>query len=364
MKKILNIFLIVVIIFNFIFCNNAYASGTGSEITSGLEQKANVTAIETILEEGEAPTTNNSSSTASLNSQSAGVSGVATVTAVLARLLNVAFALQIDLAMSLLTTSIENDGSQDISQFWFTIDRCVYNRIPLFNINYFDVTIANGGTSDTYTVGPLTITKDNNNDAIKVGIAKIYYPLRMLSLAISLLVLIYIGIRMALSTVASDQAKYKKMITSWVESIAILFVLVYIISFTITISETLTGLFFNLKNQIINNSTVKTTFEETARSMALTAVCSKSGFDVVSWSVIYWALLFMEAKFFWMYIKRFFMVGLLIIVSPLITITYSIDKAGDNKAQVFSNWIQEFLLNVLIQPLHALIYMIFVPYKE
>lgn len=47
-------------------------------------------------------------------------------------------------------------------------------------------------------------------------------------------------------------------------------------------------------------------------------------------------------------------------ISPLITITYSIDKAGDGQAQAFSNWIKEFLLNVLIQPLHALIYMVFV----
>ena len=68
----------------------------------------------------------------------------------------------------------------------------------------------------------------------------------------------------------------------------------------------------------------------------------------------------MEIKFFWLYIKRLLMIGLLIIVSPLITITYSIDKVGDGKAQVFSNWVKEFVVNVLIQPLHALIYLIMV----
>ena len=54
------------------------------------------------------------------------------------------------------------------------------------------------------------------------------------------------------------------------------------------------------------------------------------------------------------------MMGLLIAVSPLIIITYSIDKAGDGKAQVFSSWLKEFIVNALIQPLHALIYLIFV----
>ena len=85
-----------------------------------------------------------------------------------------------------------------------------------------------------------------------------------------------------------------------------------------------------------------------------------SGLEVTLWSIIYWCLLFMEIKFIWLYMKRLLMVGFLIIISPLITITYSIDKAGDGKAQAFSTWMKEFLVNVLIQPLHALIYLIFV----
>ena len=54
------------------------------------------------------------------------------------------------------------------------------------------------------------------------------------------------------------------------------------------------------------------------------------------------------------------MIGFLIVISPLITITYSIDKAGDGKAQAFSIWFNELVTNILIQPLHAIIYLIFV----
>jgi hypothetical protein len=67
-----------------------------------------------------------------------------------------------------------------------------------------------------------------------------------------------------------------------------------------------------------------------------------------------------ELKFFWLYMKRFLMVGFLIMISPLITISYSIDKAGDGKAQAFQKWSQEFIMNVLIQPLHALLYLVIV----
>lgn len=59
------------------------------------------------------------------------------------------------------------------------------------------------------------------------------------------------------------------------------------------------------------------------------------------------------------YFKRLITVGFLILISPLITITYPIDKMGDGKAQAFSVWFHELAINVFIQPIHALIYLIF-----
>lgn len=60
-----------------------------------------------------------------------------------------------------------------------------------------------------------------------------------------------------------------------------------------------------------------------------------------------------------MYLKRTLMVGFLIVIAPLITITYPMDKMGDNKAQAFSAWLNELLINVFIQPIHAIIYLVF-----
>ena len=41
-------------------------------------------------------------------------------------------------------------------------------------------------------------------------------------------------------------------------------------------------------------------------------------------------------------------------------ITYSIDKAGDGKAQAFGAWFIEYFTNIMIQPLQAILYLIFV----
>ena len=350
MKKIITSLLVVVILFNFICCTNysfVYADDDSNSEESGLMTPAEM-GDNTATDIGENGTAGGSETSAA----SYGTSVVGMILGILARLVNV-IVVQIDVLVGTLTVTEETINGTPQNEFWFTIDRAVFNRIGLFNINYFN-------TDATYEVGDIEITADPNNLNIKEGITNIYYLCRVLALIILLLVLIYIGIRMALSTVASDQAKYKKMFVSWIESVVLLFAMIYIISAVIYFGESLTGIFYNMRVELINSGQGYDIFENTIRGKTFDLVFSKSGLELVMWSIIYWVLLFMEIKFFWLYAKRFLMVGLLLVISPLITITYSIDKVGDGRAQVFSSWMKEFVVNVLIQPLHALIYLIFV----
>lgn len=360
MKKIISTILIVLIIFNFICgscANKVYASemeeDSSSLIKPGSAPISNTAGV-SIIEEGKVGSTQGAAANVTLNALSVGVSAIGMILGILARVLNVLIFMVIDIILGMLTGTTEETTDGTVDKFWFTIERCVYNRIPLFNINYLN-------TGDTYEVGTLTLNQEPTNIEIKKGITNIYYICRMLSISLSLLVLIYIGIRMAISTVSSEQAKYKKMLVSWIESIVLLFLMIYIVSALITFGEKLTGAFYNLEQQLLENNTgEKLLFEDTIRYDALLKMHDLSGLELALYAIIYWALLFMEIKFFWLYTKRLLMVGLLIVLSPLITITYSIDKVGDGKAQAFSMWFKELTVNVLIQPLHALIYMIFV----
>ena len=359
MKKVISAMLTLLILLNFTLCNNAYAAGKGSDDPQtnsayfGNATPSNGVAAE-MVDEGTVSTTQGSASKTEMGSNSYGASIIGVVTGILSRILNVFIALQIDLIMAQLTYGVE-DGKM---QYFFSIDRCVFNRVPLFNINYFD-------TEATYKVGATEITANQSNIKIKEGIAGAYYISRVLAVSISLFVLIYIGIRMAISTVASEQARYKKMLVSWVESIVVLFAMLYIISAVITVGEVITGIFYDIRCQLLGQTVAGTgeaygVFEDTIRNKALISLTEFSGLQLTMWSIIYWVLLFTQMKFLWTYMKRFLMVGFLIVISPLITITYSIDKAGDGKAQAFSSWLKEFMVNVLIQPLHALIYLVFV----
>lgn len=358
MRKVICSLLIILLLFNFVFCNSSYAEDpTGDQDTkltnslTGEAQYSDNAQMDNI--NGENGTTNSS----------AGNSAVGMVVGLLARIINVLIALQIDLLLGTLSQNEIVDGVDKKLEFWFTIDRVAFNRVALFDINFFDTYEKANGEPGTYVIGAVG-SKDGveveasiGNIVIKKGVARIYYVCRIIALILALIVLIYIGIRMALSTVASDRARYKKMLISWVESMIILFAMLYLTSFIIYAGRKLTDVFYSIRVDLLKDG--EEVFEDRVRNETWDKVFSCSGLELATWSLIYWCMLILQVKFFFNYARRFLMTGLLIMVSPLITITYSIDKAGDGKAQAFGNWMKEFILCVLIQPLHALVYLIF-----
>ena len=261
------------------------------------------------------------------------------------------------------TKPYSTEGSAGGIKYFFTIERAVFNRVPLFNINYFN-------TDSQYDVGTgdkkITVDASASVNDIKSRVAQMFYVVRLIATGASLVVLIYIGIRMALSTLSDDKAKYKKMLIGWVESVVVLFLLEYIMAAVIIVGEAITNVFYNLEVGLLTKEgaggtkEVLDTFEESLRPQIVTKLLELSGLNYGLYTIMYICMLFMQIKYFWTYMKRFLMVGFLIIISPLITVTYGIDKAGDGKAQAFSVWMKEFVVNVLIQPLHALIYLVFI----
>lgn len=71
-------------------------------------------------------------------------------------------------------------------------------------------------------------------------------------------------------------------------------------------------------------------------------------------------LVYYQVKFFIVYFKRLLEVGFLISISPLVTITYSIDKVGDGRAQAYKAWLTKIIYNIFIQLIHAIVYVVFI----
>lgn len=219
-----------------------------------------------------------------------------------------------------------------------SVDAIIFGEAGITSIDFF-----NTSGNDT-----INLIRDN--------VAVWYYVLRNLSIVILLGILLYVGIRMAISTVASDQAKYKKMFMDWAVSLALIFVLQYIMIFTIECNNVLVDVLNTARTNVQTKG--GKTYDNALDQIAGQAwhVSYTVG---MSSTLVYVILVGMTIIFLIMYIKRMLTIGFLIVISPLITITYSIDKMGDGKSQALNAWLKEFVFNVLIQPFHCVIYLIF-----
>ena len=229
-------------------------------------------------------------------------------------------------------TGIADDG------FAGAIGDVVFNRCGITSANFFtEVWI---GESVKY---------GNVANNIVQNISKYYYVMRNLSIAILLGILLYIGIRMAISTVASEEAKYKKMLKDWAISLVLVFVLQYIMIIT-----------FFINNSLVEVLETMDPFKNSEWNI-ITKLITKSLVPIVGWpeTIVYGSFVIATLAFVLMYIKRTIVLGFLIVISPLITITYSIDKIGDGKSQALNTWLKEFVFTVIVQPFHCIMYIVF-----
>lgn len=218
----------------------------------------------------------------------------------------------------------------------------LFNKTAITDINFFNLSFGIAG-------------KDGNVlQDIRISIAQWYYIMRNIAAAILLVILIYIGIRMAITTIASEKAMYKKMLWDWACSLALIFLLQYIALFIITINDSLVKLVEGASN--LNSDELKNMFGEIKKEAFW-------GPDLYSYAAtaIYCMLVIQTLSLLISYFSRMLKIAFLIIISPLITLTYSIDKIGDGKAQALGNWLKEFTFTILIQPFHCIMYAAFIP---
>lgn len=202
--------------------------------------------------------------------------------------------------------------------------------------------------------------------ALHETIASWYVALRNLAIVGLMLVLVYVGIRIVISSTASDKSKYKQMLMDWLIALCLLFCLHYIMTFTTTIvtevSSAIAGA--NAENYG-NNIAVKvegTSYEFNTDLMGLIRfkMQSQNGYDKLVYLIFYLAMVIYTCLFTFTYLKRVLVMAFLTLISPLVALTYPIDKLRDGKAQAFDMWFKEYIFNALVQPFHLIIYSIFV----
>lgn len=270
-----------------------------------------------------------------------------------------------------------------------------------------------------YRKGKITYTEENHSSIayqLQSTVANWYRILRDISLVTLLSVLVYIGIRIIISSTSNDKAKYKQMLWDWVVAICLLFSMQYIMSFSnfavkkvIDIVDTtkvdadqetnvtepevfviedvkkakkayevLVGDENTEENQyasyFLNSSNQKASSKDDVAKLAWPAENfmqqarirlqlledDNDTYVAIGWKLIYVVLVIYTVIFIFTYLKRVVYMAFLTIIAPLVALTYPIDKMNDGKAQAFDAWFKEYIFNLLIQPMHLILYTILI----
>lgn len=317
--------------------------------------------------------------------------------------------------------------------YQLTPDNIIKGRIGLFNINFFDPTAIYGKNYDKND--PRTYEPDHKNSSgqsdytgrmlgntniasdLKATISKWYVTLRNIAIILMLSILLYIGIRILMSSTADNKAKYKQLILDWIIGMCMIFVMHYgMAAANIVVDKMVAGLGDSIK--ISWNAELeydKDNLEDRLKKAVQDANDDK-GLDLVIYdttekgkapgendrydflivkdkdgkkylhvptdlmgearlqaqyyrngSVKYlgYGLLFLIMVFYTVfftitYLKRVLYMAFLTLIAPFVALMYPLDKVKDGQAQTFNFWCREYLYNLLLQPLHLILYYVLV----
>ncbi len=222
----------------------------------------------------------------------------------------------------------------------YSVATIVSNKIPAFDVNFFRPMKELNGKISTAEV-------------LKDVVQKWYYAFRNLAVVALLSILVYLGIRIVLSSAASEKAKYLKTIQNWLTAIVLVFILHYIMAFTLNIID-------QVNNALSINIITDDGYDTLMGSMRVAAETSEGYAENLTYTLIYAVLVVYAVMFTFIYLKRTIYLVFLTIIAPLVAVTYPIDKEKDGKSQAFDMWVKEYFFNALLQPIHLLLYWLLV----
>lgn len=271
---------------------------------------------------------------------------------------------------------------------------------------------------ETTTTTGETVYQKSSALILKPTISSWYYAIRNFAIVALLSILVYTAIRIIISSSAEDKAKYKQKLFDWLIAMCLLFFMHYIMAFAVAITEAVTEAVnsFNQPIYVIVGSSGDTGGDrqlkdykygdgasedegqflfddnDTAnmfRQNGVITTDTDSGEELFIWptnlmgkarmelqlepkditeddvemrqfgyTVIYIVLVIYTILFLFRYLKRLLMLTFLTIIAPLMAMTYPLDKMQDGSAQGFNMWLKEYLFNLLIQPVHLILYTI------
>lgn len=245
-----------------------------------------------------------------------------------------------------------------------TIDDLVFNQYDETKLSFYDKSGV-GGSS--------LIHGDGKTNGLDVVIKQWYNIYMRIALMGYMAILVYMGIRIMFGSTAEKKADYKRLFMDWIIGITILLLFPYVIKGMIEINnafvktiEANKGDYGTSKGKIATAKYYKDFIEiyidyeinwaggtDYMSKMGHLAQKSQKIAVSVAFLIMTWQLL----ALIFFYYKRLFMVAFLIIIFPLVALSYAIDKIADGKSQAFNTWAKELMLNIFVQSFQAIVYV-------
>ena len=173
-------------------------------------------------------------------------------------------------------------GSNVIST-QLSLDQILFNDVPILGINFFEK--ATGKDANTI-------------NEIRNQVSIWYVGIRNLAAVILAVMALYIGIRMAISSVAEEKARYKRMFVDWLVSLVLLFVLHFIMIFIININNGIIEILKQARDNTVSGSTATLMDEAYNEAMAFNLSTISSFTKQFAYMGIYVMLVIMTFIFF------------------------------------------------------------------
>ena len=202
-----------------------------------------------------------------------------------------------------------------------------------------------------------------------------------IALAVYVMLLLIVGIKILFASTGAAKAKYKDILKDWVIGICMLLLFPYVMRMLVNINDILVAYVAEAGNavrtkpiKLINDENIASSFgsddfvdqmledgenvNNPTNTMAYMRNLARTQ-GRIPLAIVYLILIFQLIVILWVYYKRAFMVAFLIIIFPLVAMTYTIDKMTKGLAHTnaFNTWFKEFFVNVFVQLFHAITYV-------
>ena len=215
------------------------------------------------------------------------------------------------------------------------------NNIAALDVNFLN---PNDFTAVSSTSDAEQASQSAASGVLRQTISDWYISFRNIAIVGLLSVLVYLGIRILISSTATDKAKYKESLQSWVVALCLVFFIHFIMSGLLMITDKFTDL---ISPSIDDGITVHVAddnikFRTNIIGLVRFNAQSTSMYNTAAYTILYLMLVIYTWIFTFMYFKRFLYMAFFTMIAPLVALTYPIDKAGDGKAQAFNLWFKEY----------------------